>query len=121
MPSIGTQNKGLAKTGTVPRMAHELTTFRTNRLQPSGNFLGRPSWKFKVLPEPATNPTVNSWLLDQMEMQEAVIKRLETIRKKALLRANKRRVPAKYEIGDMVLVHKQRFPQRHVPKLESPW
>ena len=90
-------------------------------LSPAELFLGRPSWKFDVLPEPATNPTVNSWLLDQMEMQEAVIKRLETIRRKTLSRANKRRVPAKYEVGDMVLVHKQRFPQRHVPKLESPW
>ena len=54
-------------------------------------------------------------------MQEAVIKRLETIRKKTLLRANKKRVPANYEIGDMVLVRKQRFPKRHVLKHESPW
>ena len=88
---------------------------------PAELFLGRPSWKFDVLPELATNPTVNSWLLDQMEMQEAVIKRLETIRKKTVLRANKRSLPGNYEIGEMVLVHKQRFPQRHVPKLESPW
>ena len=47
---------------------------------PSELFLGRPSWKLEVVPEPCTNPSVKSWLEDQMLMQEQAIKRLEQLR-----------------------------------------
>ena len=88
---------------------------------PSELFLGRPSWKFSVMPEPCTNPCVKSWLEDQMSMQEEVCKRLEMMRDATNKRANKGRTRSSYSINDYVLIHKSRWPQKKLPKLESPW
>ena len=88
---------------------------------PSELFLGRPSWKFSTVPEPSSNPSVESWLEDQIFMQEKAQKRLEHLRELSLRRANKGRKPCKIVEGDFVLVHKNRWPQKPIPKLESPW
>ena len=88
---------------------------------PSELFLGKPSWKFSIVPEPCTNPSVQSWLEDQMMMQEEVCKRLERLRDATCKRENKGRTRSSYQIGDYVLIHKTRWPQKKLPKLESPW
>ena len=88
---------------------------------PSELFLGRPSWKFSTTPEPNTNPSVDSFLEDQLLCQENAIKRLEHLRNLSLKRSNKGRVAQNYHVGDYVLVHKKRWPQKKIPKLESPW
>ena len=71
---------------------------------PSELFLGRPSWKFSVMPEPCTNPCVKSWLEDQMSMQEEVCKRLEMMRDATNKRANKGRTRSSYSINDVLCV-----------------
>lgn len=88
---------------------------------PSELFLGRPSWKFCKVPEPTSNPNVETFLEEQLLMQEKACKRLEHIRQKSLSRANKGRTRSSYMKGDYVLIHKSRFPQRKIPKLDSPW
>ena len=59
--------------------------------------------------------------MDQLDLQNKAIKRLEHLRKVALTKRNKGRVQSSYQVGDYVLVHKARWPQRKIPKLESPW
>jgi hypothetical protein len=88
---------------------------------PSELFLGRPCWKFSKVPEPCSNPTVETWLQEQMCMQECASKRLAKLRAVALKRNNKGRVRSHFKIGEYVLVHKSRWPQKKIPKLESPW
>ena len=88
---------------------------------PSELFLGKPSWKFQTFPEPATNPLVKNWLEEQMMLQEIAIKRLEKLRESGLKKRNKGRSKSSYQKNDYVLVHKDRWPQNKVPKLESPW
>ena len=88
---------------------------------PSELFLGRPSWKFSKVPEPCSNPTVESWLEDQMIMQESASKRLAHLREVTLKRSNKGRKRSHYKVGEYVLVHKSRWPQKKISKLESPW
>ena len=84
-------------------------------------FLGRPSWKFTKVPEPCSNPTVDTWLQDQLLLQESASKRLAHIRAVALNRRNKGRVRSHFKVGEYVLVHKSRWPQKKIGKLESPW
>ena len=84
-------------------------------------FLGRPSWKFMKVPEPNSNPKVENWLEEQLLLQESATKRLEQIRQNSLRRANRGRTRSSYTKGDYVLIHKSRWPQKKVPKLESPW
>ena len=43
---------------------------------PSELFLGRPSWKFTLVPEMTANPNVQTFLADQMKMQEKASKLL---------------------------------------------
>ena len=88
---------------------------------PSEIFLGKPSWQFQTIPEPATNPLVKNWLEEQMVLQEIAIKRLEKLRESGLRRRNKGRSKSTYHKNDFVLVHKDRWPQRKIPKMESPW
>ena len=88
---------------------------------PSELFLGRPAWQFHVLPEPGANPLVQNWLESQMLMQEQAIKRLEHLRNQSLMRRNKRRVQSSYKVNDFVPIHKIRWPQRRLLKIESPW
>jgi hypothetical protein len=56
-----------------------------------------------------------------MLMQEQAIKRLEHLRNQSLMRRNKRRVQSSYKVNDFVLIHKTRWPQRRLLKIESPW
>jgi len=88
---------------------------------PSDLFLGRPSWNFSKVPEPCSNPCVENWLSEQLILQEKATRRLTTLRERARRRANKGRVQTSYSKGDYVLVHKSRWPQKKIPKLESPW
>ena len=88
---------------------------------PAELFLGKPSWRLDFSPEPDLSPSVLSWISDQLLIQEKAISRLQQIRKTALQRKNKGRRHANYAKDDFVLVHKSRWPQRNIPKLESPW
>lgn len=88
---------------------------------PSELFLGRPSWKFTKVPEPNSNPKVETWLEEQLLLQECAAKRLAKNREVSLKRANRGRTRTSYSKGDYVLVHKSRWPQKKIPKLESPW
>ena len=45
---------------------------------PSELYLGRPSWKFSTVPEPFSNPSVESWLEDQLLLQEKAQKTVVT-------------------------------------------
>ena len=56
-----------------------------------------------------------------MIMQEQAIKRLEHLREVANKRRNQGRSQSSYRIGDYVLIHKSRWPQKKILKLESPW
>jgi transposase InsO family protein len=88
---------------------------------PSELFLGKPSWKFELVPEITSNPTVQSFLSDQMLMQEQAAKRLSHLRHLATQRANRGRTLTAYYPHDYVLVHKSRWPQRKLSKIQSPW
>ena len=56
-----------------------------------------------------------------MMLQEIAIKRLEKLRESGLKKRNKGRSKSSYQKNDYVLVHKDRWPQKKIPKLESPW
>jgi hypothetical protein len=87
---------------------------------PSELFLARPSCRFTTIPEPCSNPSVENWLEEQLLMQESAQKKLVHLRELTLKRANKGRKACKILEGDFVLVHKSRWPQKPILKLESP-
>jgi hypothetical protein len=93
----------------------------TTGMFPHEMFLGRPSWKMELTPEPTLNPNTHSWLMEQILLQEKASQRLQKLRSVNLQRANKRRVPNPIQEGDYTLVHNKRWPQNHWPKLSSPW
>ena len=74
-----------------------------------------------LIPEPNLNTDVNSWLCEQLFIQEKASKRLQEIRSTKLARANRARVPSSFAINDFVLVHNKRWPQKRFPKLGSQW
>ena len=84
-------------------------------------FLGRPSWKFEVIPEVENIPTLDSCLEEQMYIQEKASKRLLELRSKAVRYANKGRVTPMYTVGKYVLIHHARWPQKKLKKIECPW
>ena len=84
-------------------------------------FLGRPTWKLDLTPEPDSHPTVETFLSDQMEMQEAAMKQLKMLRQRASKNRNKHRKDPSYNVGDYVLVSRTRWPQRKLRKTESQW
>jgi hypothetical protein len=88
---------------------------------PSELFLGRDSWKFEANVEPGSTPSVETWLEEQLKMQEKASQRLAHLREVANKRANRFRVRSSYKKGEFVLVHKSRWPQRKLKKIESPW
>ena len=90
-------------------------------MSPSELFHGRLPWKFQSVSEPCDNPSVESWLMEQLFLQEKACLRLKHLRSLALQRKNRVRKPATYKIGEFVLVHKSRWPQRKVEKIASPW
>eukprot|EP00667_Euglena_gracilis_P004059 EG_transcript_4074 len=90
-------------------------------MSPSELFLGRSPWKFESVGEPCESPSVENWILEQLLLQEKASLRLKHLRSLAMERKNKVRKPAVYEIGQFVLVHKSRWPQRKVEKIASPW
>ena len=93
----------------------------STQMTPHELFLGRPSWRLELVPEPILNPDTHGWLMDQLLIQEKVAKRLQRLREISMKRANKGRSPNTFEINDYVLVHKKRWPQHNYPKLSSPW
>jgi len=88
---------------------------------PSELFLGRSSPTFSTVPEVQTNPSVENWLHEQLLLQEKASKRLQHLREKSLQRSNRGRPQSTYTVGEYVLIHKKRWPQMKIPKLESPW
>ena len=85
-------------------------------------FLGRPAWIPEVPMDPENNPQVSTWVLEQAELCEKVSETLKELRARKLQRVNKGRVEASYQVGDLVLIHKKRFPQyTSTPKLSSQW
>ena len=115
------------KTMDWPRLCPLVTWIMNSQIsnqtgcKPSELFLGKPSLKFQVEPEPCTNPTVQTFLETQMLWQEKAIQRLEKLRERSMQRKNRRRVQSSYSPNDYVLVHNDRWPQRKIPKIESPW
>ena len=81
---------------------------------PAELFQGRPPWKFESVDEPCESPSVESWLMEQLFLQEKASLRMKNLRSVALQRKNKARRPAKYEVGQFVFLHKSRWPQRKV-------
>ena len=73
-------------------------------------FLGRPAWKFELVPEPILNPDTHSWMMEQLLMQEKAAQRLQKLRQNSRNRANKGRVPNSVQVNDYVLVHKKGGP-----------
>ena len=90
-------------------------------LSPHELFLRRPSWKLELIPEPNVNPDVNSFLCEQLLIQEKASQILQEIRSKNLARSNRSRVPSSFAINDFVLVHNKRWPQKKWPKMCSQW
>ena len=74
---------------------------------PSELFLGRPSWKLTLPNDPESTPTLDTFLSDQILMQETASKRLLELRSKALQYLNKRRVDPTY--NSVILYLYQRF------------
>ena len=58
-------------------------------ISPCELFWGRPAWIPDFVPDPEANPTVQSWINDQMEMQDKARKRLQKLREAYLHKANK--------------------------------
>ena len=90
-------------------------------VSPSELFQGRLPWRFECSMEPSENPQVESWVLEQLFLQEKACLRVKHLRSVAMERKNKWRSPASYAVGEWVLIHKSRWPQRKVDKVDSPW
>jgi transposase InsO family protein len=86
-------------------------------------FLGKEAWKFTLdAPiDPGVTPSVKEWLEENLKLQEMASKRLAHIRAMSNKRANRFRVRSSFQKGEYVLVHKSRWPQRKLLKVESPW
>ena len=67
------------------------------------------------------NPNVQTFLTDQMKLQEKASELLSHLRHVSNSRSNKGRTRSSYYPHDYVLVHKSRWPQRKVNKIQSPW
>ena len=92
----------------IPYVNWLMNSQKSNRtgFSPSELFLGRPSWKFTLVPEMTANPNVQSFLADQMKMQEKASKLLSHFRHVSNLHSNKGRTCSSYHPHDFVLVHK---------------
>ena len=88
---------------------------------PSELFLGRPSWKGEIIPEPESTPTVANFLETQMQIQEAVMKRLQKLRATSNKNLNRGRSNATFFVDDYVLVSRYRWPQKKLKKIQSQW
>jgi len=116
-----------AKTNDWPKLVPFCTWLMNSQISgstgysPSELFLRRPSWKFDLIQEPGTNPSVESILMDQLKLQEIASQKLAKRRTTSFSQRNKGRTSSAYNVGGFVLVHKSRWPQRKIPKLESPW
>jgi hypothetical protein len=91
---------------------------------PGDLFLGRPYWRLfdtAALHPTQANPTVCTWIVEQARLAESARELLAKHRHKAMLKRDKVKTQARYQIGDLVLVHKKRFPKWKRKKLSSPW
>ena len=116
------------KTMDWPKLTPIVTWMMNSQISPKTGytpaelFLGRPSWKLELPPEPNSFSNVGSFfLLDQMELQEKAMKRLQWLRQKAQRTRNKSRKEPNYNVGNYVLVSKERWPQKKLRKSESQW
>jgi hypothetical protein len=102
-------------------MGAQFTGITPNRFYPSELFLGKEPWKFEATLDPGASPMLKNWVEENLKMQEMASKRLAHLRDVSNKRANRFRLRSSYQKGEYVLVHKSRFPQRKIPKIESPW
>ena len=86
---------------------------------PSELFFGRPNWIPNFVTDPESTPSCLTWCLEQIAMADVARERLEHHRMKSLKKLNRRSKPATYVQGDLVLVHRKRFPQWTCRKLAS--
>ena len=89
------------------------------KLSPAEHFLGRRDNNndFEPLPqEYAAAETVGN----HIEMMTQAQTLLQQNRYKRFQQRNKHRVPASYQVGDQVLIHRKRFPNRKKNKVTSP-
>jgi hypothetical protein len=88
---------------------------------PSELFQGRLPWRFECSSEPTESPQVEAWVMEQLFLQEKACLRVKHLRSVAQKRKNKWRSPTSYFVGEWVLIHKSRWPQKRVEKIDSPW
>jgi transposase InsO family protein len=101
---------------------HNSQVCNQTSFSPTELFLGRQTPTFTIsTPFDPLNLTTRSWLEEHLSMQEKAKARLLHLRSIFLRRANKGHVPGNYKVGDYVLIHRKRWPQMRIPKLESPW
>ena len=86
-------------------------------------FLGREAYKFHLDGplDPGVTPSVRDWVEENLQLQQVASKRLSHVRAVANKRGNRFRIRSSFQKGEYVLVHKSRWPQRKLLKVESPW
>ena len=67
-----------------------------------------------------STPNVENFLQWQIEIQEAVMKRLQKLREVSNKNSNKGRTDSKYFVSDFVLVHRNRWPQKKIDENRKP-
>ena len=73
-------------------------------------FMGRGAW-FLHTPYPEDSPsTVGKWVKEQHDKVNKAKAMLQRVRERQCNKKNKHRVPASYQEGDLVLVHRSRLP-----------
>ena len=71
---------------------------------------GRPAWSFKTpFPEDYKSPE-GDWLEHRQDLANLARANLKHVRERKLPRRNRRRHPASFKVGDLVLVHHSRLP-----------
>ena len=71
---------------------------------------GRPAWVFRTpFPEDYKSP-VGDWLEHRQDLANMARATLKHVPERELTRRNRRRRPATFKVGDLVLVHHSRLP-----------
>ena len=117
------------KTVEWPKLVPFVTYIMNSQVSPQTGytphelFLGRESFKFRLDGplDPGTTPNLKGWVEENLHLQELASKRLAHVRAVANKRANRFRIRSSFVKGEYVLVHKSRWPQRKLLKVDYPW
>ena len=80
----------------------------------------RPQWNLDFSVPSELSVPVEDWLEEEQRICDLAKDTLRGFREKSLSRTNWKRVPAYYQVGDHVLVHKSWFPQLQVDQFHAP-